>query len=276
MKKLVCTILALCLLGITAFADVAWEPENSFYQRNQRKCEAEERTYWVNGEAGYVTIREEPEGKPLVNVKNGVKYYVYGTYTKDGETWGLVNYNVSDDETAYLAVSDEVEPGWTEAWVPMADMVLYYDQQSFREDHPGEIIEQEKAVAVDGKALCYYEYPCGPLNWQMEKKYMQSVDPITVRECYVDSDGKTWGYVSYWRGNREVWICLDDPENPDLQTENHTPELIPAAEGAVGTALPEWEASEETSLLYVAIGVAAVCGVTAVLIFRMRKKKASS
>ena len=40
------------LLTVPALADVAWEPENSFYKRNERQCEPEERFYWVNGPEG--------------------------------------------------------------------------------------------------------------------------------------------------------------------------------------------------------------------------------
>ena len=47
------------LLTVPALADVAWEPENSFYKRNERQCEPEERFYWVNGPEGYLTLRTE-------------------------------------------------------------------------------------------------------------------------------------------------------------------------------------------------------------------------
>ena len=140
------------LLTVPALADVAWEPENSFYKRNERQCEPEERFYWVNGPEGYLTLREEPNGKPIANVKNGVRFYVNGTYEKGGVRWGLVNYNLNDGTDSYLAVAGDAETGWNEAWLSMEDMVLYYDQQCFREDHAGELTSEQKTFTVAGKA----------------------------------------------------------------------------------------------------------------------------
>lgn len=268
MKRLLCALLAVCLLCITAFADIAWEPENSFYKRNYRKCEPENRMYLVNGAEGYVTVREEPEGKPLVNVKNGMKYHVYGTYTKDGETWGLVNYKVANEKGAYLAVSPEVEPGWTEAWIPMTDMVLKYDHQSFLEDHPGEVREVEQTADFRNLLYCRYLYPGSELEYQQTKKYDHEVG---ISLLYVDDEGREWGYTRYFHGD-DGWFCLDDPENPGLQTENHTPDLYPLPEG-VGTTLPEWTAPPNHTVLYAAVGVLAVCGVTAALLVRIKRRK---
>ena len=177
MKRLLCTVLTLCLLGTTAFADIAWEPENSFYARNQRKCEPEERVYWVNGAEGFITAREEPEGKPLGNLKNGALRYVYGTYERDGVRWGLIN--VSADREPELFLAEELDGGWHEVWVPMEEMVLRYDHQSFLEDHPGEVQEVEQEADFSGLLYCKYHYPGGELEYQHKcRKEDGPADPI--------------------------------------------------------------------------------------------------
>lgn len=260
------------LLTVPALADVAWEPENSFYKRNERQCEPEERFYWVNGPEGYLTLREEPNGKPIANVKNGVRFYVNGTYEKGGVRWGLVNYNLNDGTDSYLAVAGDAETGWNEAWLSMEDMVLYYDQQCFREDHAGELTSEQKTFTVAGKAFCFYEYPGGPFIWQMDAADTREMEPVQTAIVYTDAAGREWGHVGYWYGNRNIWFCLSDPENPNLSVEDHTPDLYPAAEGDAGSVLPVYTEAESVPVWIIA-GVVLVCGVTAYLLLRMRRKK---
>ena len=266
MKKLFCILIAISVLIVTASADLLWEPENRFYKSHKRLCEPEERVYWVNGEEGFVTAREEPDGRPMANLKNGCLRYVYGTYEKDGVLWGLINISAGYEKELFLAAAEEAREGWVEVWVPMSHMVLKYDHISFLEDHPGQVREQEWEMILSGKNYCTYEFPCGPLRFRQEKE-IQSLR-VTVSLVYTDNQDRKWGYTPYFYGD-EVWFCLDDLENPDLQTEDHTPDLIPAAEDGGGTELPEWE--EGPSVGIWAAAVAALCGGTAVLILRMKQ-----
>lgn len=266
MKRLFCTMLALCLFCTVASADIAWEPENSFYARNQRKCELEERTYWLNGPEGFVTVREEPEGKPLGNLKNGALRYVYGTYEQDGVSWGLINVSKDREPELFLSVSEEMADGWQEVWVPMKELVLRYDHQSFLEDHVGEVQEVEREVDFSGLLYCKYHYPGGELDYQQTGRFDHKA---RISLLYTDETGLEWGYANYFFGD-SGWFCLSDLENANLQTEDRTPVLVSAAEDAV---LPEWEAPPDNTLLCAGIGVVAVCTVTAVLLARMKKKK---
>ena len=54
--------------------------------------------------------------------------------------------------------------------------------------------------------------------------------------------------------------------------EDHTPDLYPAAEGDAGTVLPVYTEAESVPVWIIA-GVVLVCGVTAYLLLRMRRKK---
>lgn len=273
MKKGICVLLAVWLLAVPALADVAWEPENGFYRRNERQCEPEERLYWTNSPDGYVTLREAPDGQAIANVKNGVRYYVLGTFEKSGRRWGLANYNLNDGADGYLAVADGAETGWHEAWLPMEDLVLYYDQMCFQEDHREALSAVQKEFAVAGRAFCFYEYPGGPFIWQMNPADTRNMDPIRTALLYTDEEGREWGQVGYWQGHRNIWFCLSDLENPDLPAEDHTPDLYPAAEGGAGAVLPDDAVSDRDVTVWTAAAVVLVCGVTAALLLRMKKRK---
>lgn len=267
-------LLAAWLLAVPAQADVIWEPSNSFYKDHADQCELEERVYWINGPEGYVTLREAPDGRPIANVKNGSKFYVNWVWKKGNDRWGVVNCDLTGEPDKYLAVADGTEKGWQELWLPLEETVLYYDTQSFEEDHRGELSPERKTFAVADKALCFYEYPGGPLIWQMDPADTRDENNVETAVVYTDPAGREWGKVGYWYGNRNIWFCLSDLENPDLPVEDHTPDLYPAAEGEAGAVLPAYTgAGRVTAPIYAAVGL--VCGVTAVLLLRMKKRKAA-
>ena len=113
---------------------------------------------------------------------------------------------------------------------------------------------------------CIYPYPGGPLTFQQTKK--TEVYELTLSPIYVDEEGREWGHTGYFYGDRNVWFCISDLENPNLAGEDHEPELYPAVTGS--PELPAARAGRSAGMI---AAVAAVCGVTAVMIFRMRKKK---
>lgn len=273
MKKLFCGTLAVCLLIITASADILWEPESSFYKRHAGDCEMEQRRYWVNSPEGYTTVWDEPNGVPVANIPNGALLYVYYRYQGSAGDWGIVEYS-SDAlrETAVTLNEAEIpENRWVGIWVPMEDLVNYYDHQSFLEEHSGEVQETKKTVDLSGLRYCTYEYPGGAFKYQPEEGFADL--EITVSCLYTDSEGREWGYTGYFYGDRNVWFCISDPENPNLSAEDHQPELYPAI-----TDSPELPAAGTGTnvSVWVILSVAALCGVTAILIFRMRKKKGTS
>lgn len=273
--RLLLTVLAVSALTAPALADVIWEPQNGFYQRHQNQCERENRSYWTNSPEGYVTLRESPGGRAIANVKNGRPIYTEYIYQSGGEAWGLAELRTEDLEGDLLAADEHAvsENRWLEVWFPMDGMLLRYDQQSFREDHTGEILAEKRTVDVDGLALCYYAFPGGEFDWQMDPQYTKDMEPLTVSEIYTDEAGREWGYVSYWYGSRNIWFCLSDLEDPALPVEDHTPDLYPAAEGGAGTVLPDDAVSDGDVTVWIAAAVILVCGVTAVLLLRMKKRK---
>lgn len=268
MKKVICFLLVMLLVPLTALADVAWEPANSFYKLHYDQCKAEERSYWVNGEAGYVTLRQEPEGKPLANIKNGTVRYVYGTYNLNGKLWGLVGFSAGYEGDIYLSKAHDLGDDYREAWVLMDEMVLKYDHREFMSEFGHEVDETARR-RVDCEAALFYDYPGGTVRYEKAQTLFDSVE---IWEIYIDPQGREWGYINYWRGTRDIWICIDDPENPDLQYADHMPELYPTPEG-VGTDLPAWNIWRSTAFRWTVAGVAVVCIVTVARIAYLKKKR---
>lgn len=263
MKRLLCALLAAWLLAVPALADIIWEPQNSFYQRHQSQCEPEDRQYLTNGPEDAVSLLESPGGKLLAKVKNGARLYINHIYTGKEGAWGLVNYDADWAPEDYLETAEGASGG--EAWVPMDEMLLRYDQQSFREDHAGEFVVEERTISLSGLRYCSYEFPGGELEFQQQNP--ESEAEVTVRELYTDEAGREWGYASYFYGSRDIWFCLSDLEDPDLPVEEHA---------AVPYTAPEKtdaEAREETAGAWLPVAVVLVCGVTAALLLRMKKKK---
>lgn len=278
MKKTICLLLACFMLSLTALADVAWEPVNSFYLDYKNECRAVEREYWVNSEAGYVTVRKEPGGKPLVNMKNGTLRVVHGIYDAgDGEVWGLVSFAIGYDDAACLAVAADLDEGYHEGWVLMEDMLLRYDNKSFMEEYKAEIKKETRVQDIRDLRWCIYEYPGGEFIRQGEKTTVLIEAYMTY--FYTDPEGREWGCL----GGSD-WLCVDDPENPGLQYTDHTPELHPTPDG-VGTTLPEWTAEDAANLVFernlwknrtfrwTVIAVGTVCIVTAARIAYLKKKR---
>ena len=145
-------LLAVCLMTVPALADVIWEPESSFYALHRGSCELEQRGYWVNSPEGYITLWDEPGGTPIANLPNGTLLFIYYRYQGSRGDWGIVEYSAETLREAALALdeSEIQEDRWFEVWVPMEDLVNRYDNQSFLEEHAGELLNEERTLSVSG------------------------------------------------------------------------------------------------------------------------------
>ena len=265
MKKLFCGCFAICILMITASADIIWEPESSFYKWHRNDCEEERRVYWVNSPEGYTTVWDEPDGTPIANLPNGELLHIYYRYQGTAGDWGIVECDSSTLRETALTLNEETLPEqgrFIEIWVPMEDLVNRYDHQSFLEEYAGELLGEERTVEISGLMYCTYPYPGGPLIFQQTKSL--EVHELTLSPIYVDAEGQAWGHCGYFYGDRNVWFCISDPENPDLTGESREPELYPAATGS-----PSLPAAGVGVSVWLITAVVLLCGVTAILIVRM-------
>ena len=218
-KRLFAIFMCVCLccaLGITALADIIWVPENNFADTHTDEMETVVRYYYANGAQGYVTVSDEPDGSAQSNITNGEKLYVSLKYTSEsGEEWGLVELEKGDDTIT--------------GWAKFTDMLLVYDFQSFREDHESEFEHPGDMCGLEiGKEYVLWAYPDSGIlkdtvtfdeDWEFQ-----------FDDTYTDPDGRLWGYVGYYYGGRNGWICIDDPESKSIPgQEIYTGELIPAS-----------------------------------------------
>lgn len=266
MKRKLLALLTVLLLVVTmatpAFADVIWEPRNSFYELNRDECEYVNRTYLANGREGYVSITKSPKSSSeILNVSNGTTVYVSFVWTaKDGTQWGI----------GYPAgVFDK------EGWMPLTALAQIYDYRDFEDDHGAEFKDYDGSGDHLTEA-CAYAYPGGIYQSKLEH---WGDGNFGLSDCfdvlYTDENGLRWSYVGYYYGHRNCWVCIDDPMNENLGIEsartvdqmrgsNPIEELRPAAIGVpAARTFPLWIIP---LLLVIVVAV-----VTAVLVRKRRK-----
>lgn len=252
-RKLFSLFLALAALStLPASADIIWEPEDSFYEKHREECSYVNRTYELAGCEGTVTVFTSPGGMNKATLDNGLQGTVQFTWTGNGVNWGYLLWVTGSD---------------VEGWVPMDDLSLVYDSWEFQVDHASEISDTGP-VPVDFHEAVLYSYPNGPA-WEGSLTEQADYQPFseTFTQFYTDGDGLRWGYVGYYMGHRNAWVCLDDPMNRELDTGVVPVSPSPAqARGSVTVAAGP-------PLFPIAAGlVAVVAAVTAVLLLKLKKR----
>ena len=261
------TLLLVCALAAPAFADIAYEPNDRFFKSHYSACDYENRNYYANGADGCAIAYSAPDGQADAALPNGVLYHVYYTYEDE---WGYVEYDPADPG------SRENWKNYVSGWVKMADMTAEYDHAAFLADHAGEVRRSERTFELAPEETAYaYKYPgSGRVTEALEVKWFTG-EPIQVESEFTDPAGRVWGYIGYWRGMRQMWLCLDDLYNDSLAPDENcvVPELISAASAEEMTAaLNAAPGGSSNAYLYAgAVGVVIIAA--AVLIVTLRKKK---
>lgn len=262
MKRRVCLLGILACIMIPALsvrADVIFEPRNSFYQTHAEECTYISRYFTANDPDGQVTVYKSPESPGvIVTLENGTEIYISYTYQgKDGIEWGF--YYNNDSEAG---------------WIPMDYLQVIYDHISFQEEYGGEITEQTGSLGEEykGKDICFWSYPGSrecivrTMDWQGMPEYIK---------VYTDKKGYNWGFVGYYYGTKDSWVCIDQPE-ADYE------ELYPDGYPQTGTRAEDGNPGGQASrivpkmnpwtILITAVLVTAVAAVTAGLLVRLKKK----
>lgn len=252
-------------LALPASADIAFEPNDSFYKSHSGNCHYEDRTYHANGPEGYVLVYTSPGGGAESALPNATAVYVSYTYN-DGE-WGCIEY-------------DPEAPGsgnWqnnVSGWVKMSEMVCDYDDIAFLDEHADEMVAAARTLIPGEYENCYgYKYPgSGIVVDTFEGGW--ATNPIEFTSVFVDSAGREWGRVGYYYGHRDCWICLDDPANDALAPDENfrSIDFVPAASATDLNAAVKSAASQNVYVYAGAAGVAVIAA--AVLAAVLRRKKA--
>lgn len=62
---------------------------------------------------------------------------------------------------------------------------------------------------------------------------------------FTDEEGMHWGNVGYYMGNKDFWVCIDEPENPDLPVREINRDIAEAPEKIPGVPETSSEAPEK-------------------------------
>lgn len=237
MKKIAFLGLLLALftmLSPSAYADILWEPDNSFYKSHADDCEYHDRFYTANGPQGYVTLYDAPNsGTPVAQVENGTELYIAYQY----ENWGCTSYSGAAG----------AEP--TVGWLPLDQLVLVYDYLVFEDEFSSAFQPYQGEFADfdgDADALYCWNYPGAAeprTSWKsndgmLSHAFEDLSGDNAFSHTFTDEEGHVWGFCSYLYGIRNFWVCLDAPAQQSFPVRevSHAdlvpakkPPLIPAA-----------------------------------------------
>lgn len=267
---------AVCVLALTvsAFADVIWTPEDDFFKDHQSECKVEKRNYYINSRDGWADLQISPVNeKTVARAKNGAEVTVGFTYEKNGVKWGVVYYNVGENKKDWTKWDKESGVGW----VKMSDLLLIYDEQSFEEEHGKEFTAYDgsfdKLCASSDQRVIVWSYPGSGVIAGDLKTLDQKYSALKPSAVWMDANGQVWGKIDYYKGTRG-WACLSDPANESLPVTEHSYTFYPAASGTDGAKAQDKTAeAAKTGDSGTAFAVAGVCGITAFLLFSLRKKQ---
>ena len=199
MKKFICLLgMMTCFLfcTISVRADVIWEPQDDFYEKHRSDCTHVGRQFIADGPDGKVILYKSPELDNEVGTwENGYKVWISFTYEDaQGILWGFPS---------------EVEE--KSGWMPMEYMKVVYDSISFMEEHRDRIENQDGFLDESYKddKIYYWKYPGSDAGSNINMQDWEHMPGYS--SVYTDEEGRSWGYVGYFYGFRDVWICLDNP-----------------------------------------------------------------
>ena len=217
MKRIGTVLLALCLsflLAMSAFADVIYEPDDDFLQKHEDECYYENRVYIASGENGYASAKKNPTSKKAEwEIPNGTEIYISFVWDQDGG-WGLKD---------------------SHGWISMDELTVKYDGISFAQEHGGEFLYLDEWEFIDltGRdCLHLWRYPgdTEPFNTLSGsgEDYWWGWPPeeMSVNTIYEDPAGRRWGYVNYYYGLRDFWVCLTAPDDASLGGGEPAPQPV--------------------------------------------------
>ena len=214
MKRLLTVLLfaaMLLALALPAAADVAYLPRDNFIEKHWDECRYENRWYYTNGPEGYVLARKSPETKEGTPLPNGGKYYISNIYQ---DRWGVLEYNPD-------TLENDLSNNSVSAWVDMKHMTADYDNIAFMADHQSELVEKEATLEYKETDTVYvYKYPgSGEVVSELSGDWFEPV--LNFNTVFTDPAGREWGYCAYHYGNRNLWVCIDDPFNGALEPDEN-------------------------------------------------------
>ena len=115
----------------------------------------------------------------------------------------------------------------------MTDMAKVYSSGDFKQEHQDEFGEYQGELDeyVIEEGIVLWDYPGGKSSPNKLLSYLNDEPPM-YDYLYTDPDGNRWTYIGYYYGYRNVWVCIDAPEEEQIEihyeTEETEEELHPA------------------------------------------------
>ena len=274
MKRLWNGILTIALLATVVFgpmtvhADAVWEPENSFWESHRDDCEYLERSYRA---AGAVEVYRSPENSRVIEVLSA------GDWLRS--SW------IYTDEAGNEWIFCEHEEG---GWISKASMEVIYDYLSFENEYGDQIREENRKL--DEKYLeqtvYFWDYPGALDKDRVNLDDFGNADFPACQKMFTDEEGREWGYVGYWCGYKNFWICFDEPtagagalyqgKIPErgVRIDGENPVVVEKLIDPAGLekVVPAENGSNLLVNFVVILCVLGVIIVTAVILLKMKKK----
>lgn len=179
-------------------ADVILPPSINYDRNHSDICTPVNRTDTVKGNTNFYI---SPSGRGVAAVvKNSCRVRLVSKFTdQTGTIW-------------YKAVLSDGRSGWVTA----NRLNSVYDSNSFIQAHTSEINSNEAAMPAEPhKAIIFWSYPnSGRIAGKADG---DSEHGLVCAKTWNDPKGRRWGYVTYYRGIRGCWVCMDDPYNEHLR-----------------------------------------------------------
>lgn len=256
---LVSMAIIVSLAGGAAHADVIWEPEDDFYRIHANECDYVNRSFYANGESGYMEIFTEPGGRSLGFSENGNLFHVQFSYVLGKETWGYVEF-IKDDGMLLPRGEGSFQGGWAK----LKETVAKFDAQSFDDRHAQEYQPYEGDYTELSNVILWTFPNSGE---SLSSTPIETDENFQIEHVYIDLEGHPWGYITYFYGWKNVWVSLDRPTDTGIAAKDvpipefYAPEpgFVPSpARNELGTGI--------------ILGVAAVV-LLSTLLLAFRKKK---
>ena len=253
--------------AIPVHADVIYEPyDNDFFREHEKDMVREDHIFEVIAEKGSDVYESPVSSKTVGSVQKGERFLGAVSYRDEqGNTWICL--------TKFMGTSP------FEGWVSADCLWVVYDSSLFHEQYAGSIAAKSGTVTVtpDTKDVYLFPYPGAPEAYNILHPKGNETIQLDYLGVFTEEDGTEWGNVTYYYGNRDVWVRLDHPEK---SPEELYPDGLPVYDKRVkpdpSTVLvlqPE-DPKNRFSLIIVGVlaGIAVVS--TALILFLMKKKKA--
>ena len=231
-KRVLCTILVILILTpSTAYADVVWD--NEFDRNNRDKTIDVNRSFYINGDSGYLISVEAPGSRREDRFgggryENGNVVRVSRAYNHRGKYWGLIDWGGH---------------GGPDGWVPMDELLVRYMDSDFLEEFYYEFYDYTGDInnLLEYEWFYLWQWP-GSDREKYTYDYLDrewvGIEEVNVEHAFLDYASRVWVYVKImggWSGGglsraggAAGWVCISDPDNSrDIPAFNPAPDPVP-------------------------------------------------